>query len=300
MLGQSAPFSGAAEQLGLQFHLGAQLYFEALNQKGGVNGRRIELKRLDDGYEPERCAENTRKLLADDVFALFGYIGTPTSVAALPLATEAKVPYFAPFTGAEVLRDPFNRYAIHVRASYYDETAAIVLHVVDTHPEAGLAPPMGTPQRAEFYKWLVWLTNTLQYGFCLVVGTPATAEATEALGEDLWAMVCDGPAERLALTVNTQPLMLTAGVAAWRAWLAAGGAKPALVATQAGLRAEIAATKAEKVVDATGAGDSFNGGYLSARIAGASPEEAVRRGHQVAGVVIGHKGALVDSALVRG
>ena len=56
------------------------------------------------------------------------------------------------------------------------------------------------------------------------------AEASEALGEDLWAMVCDGPAERLALTVNTQPLMLTAGVAAWRAWLAAGGPKPAVVA----------------------------------------------------------------------
>ena len=56
------------------------------------------------------------------------------------------------------------------------------------------------------------------------------AEASDALGEDLWAMVCDGPAERLALTVNTQPLMLTAGVAAWRAWLVAGGPKPAMVA----------------------------------------------------------------------
>jgi len=132
VLGQSAPFSGAAEQLGLQFHLGAQLYFEALNQKGGVNGRRIELTRMDDGYEPERCVANTRKLIADGVFALFGYIGTPTSVVALPLATEAKVPFFAPFTGAEALRDPFNRYAIHVRASYFDETAAIVRQITGT------------------------------------------------------------------------------------------------------------------------------------------------------------------------
>lgn len=56
------------------------------------------------------------------------------------------------------------------------------------------------------------------------------AEASDALGEDLWQMVCDGPAEKLALTVNTQPLMLTAGVAVYRAWLAAGGPKPALVA----------------------------------------------------------------------
>ncbi|MCW5652894.1 ABC transporter substrate-binding protein [Hydrogenophaga sp.] len=132
VLGQSAPFSGAAEQLGLQFHLGAQLFFEGVNQKGGVHGRRIELRRLDDGYEPERCAANTRQLIGEGVFALFGYIGTPTSVVALPLASEAKVPFFAPFTGAEVLRDPFNRYAIHVRASYYDETAAIVRQTTAT------------------------------------------------------------------------------------------------------------------------------------------------------------------------
>lgn len=126
VLGQSAPFSGPAAQLGVQFHLGAQMVFEAVNERGGVNGRRIELRRLDDGYEPERCAANTRQLLRDDVFALFGYIGTPTSLAALPLATDAKVPFFAPFTGAQALRDPFNRYAVHVRASYNDETAAIV------------------------------------------------------------------------------------------------------------------------------------------------------------------------------
>ena len=126
VLGQSAPFSGPSAQLGLQFHLGAQLHFEAVNAKGGINGRRIELQRLDDGYEPERCAANTRQFIGQNVFALFGYVGTATSLAALPLATEAKVPFFAPFTGAQALREPFNRYAIHVRASYFDETDAIV------------------------------------------------------------------------------------------------------------------------------------------------------------------------------
>jgi len=132
VLGQSAPFSGAAEQLGVQFYLGAQLFFDALNARGGVNGRTIEIRRLDDGYEPERCATNTRQLIGDGVFALFGYIGTPTSLAALPMATESKVPFFAPFTGAEALRAPFNRYAIHVRASYFEETAAIVRQVTGT------------------------------------------------------------------------------------------------------------------------------------------------------------------------
>jgi branched-chain amino acid transport system substrate-binding protein len=126
ILGQSAPFTGPAAQLGIQFYQGAKVYFDQVNAQGGVGKRLIEIRNLDDGYEPDRCAENTRKLIADDVFALFGYIGTPTSIAALPLATKDKVPFIAPFTGAMALRDPFNKYAFHVRASYNDETGLIV------------------------------------------------------------------------------------------------------------------------------------------------------------------------------
>ncbi|HJW11448.1 MAG TPA: ABC transporter substrate-binding protein [Albitalea sp.] len=126
VLGQSAAFSGPASALGEQFKKGAQLLFDRVNARGGVAGRPIELQSLDDGYEPDRCVANTKTLIDAGVFALFGYIGTPTSVVALPLATAAKVPFIAPFTGAEALRAPFNRYALHVRASYYDETAEIV------------------------------------------------------------------------------------------------------------------------------------------------------------------------------
>ena len=126
ILGQSAPFTGPAAQLGLQFYQGAKVYFDQVNAQGGVGKRLIEIRNLDDGYEPDRCAENTRKLIAEDVFALFGYIGTPTSLAALPLAFKEKVPFIAPFTGAMALREPFNRYAFHLRASYNDETALIV------------------------------------------------------------------------------------------------------------------------------------------------------------------------------
>lgn len=129
VLGQSAAFSGPASELGEQFKRGALLYFDRLNARGGIGGRSIELASLDDGYEPDRCAANTKKLIERGVFALFGYIGTPTSLAALPLATAAKTPFIAPFTGAEALRAPFNRYAFHVRASYFDETAAIVKQI---------------------------------------------------------------------------------------------------------------------------------------------------------------------------
>ncbi len=126
ILGQSAAFSGPAAQLGIQFYQGAKVYFDQVNAQGGVGRRLIEIRKLDDGYEPDRCVENTRTLIGEDVFALFGYIGTPTSLAALPLATKARIPFIAPFTGAMGLREPFNRYAFHVRASYNDETALIV------------------------------------------------------------------------------------------------------------------------------------------------------------------------------
>ncbi|CAN7199347.1 ABC transporter substrate-binding protein [Acidovorax sp. LjRoot194] len=126
VLGQSAAFTGPAAQLGVQFNQGAKLFFDQFNAQGGVGKRLVEIRTLDDGYEPERCAENTKKFIADDVFALFGYIGTPTSLAALPLFTQARLPFFGPFTGAEALRQPFNRLIFHVRASYYDETALIV------------------------------------------------------------------------------------------------------------------------------------------------------------------------------
>ena len=124
LLGQSAAFTGAAAQLGIQFHAGAKLFFDRYNADGPA--RRVEIEPLDDGYEPDRCADNTRKLLDKEVFALFGYIGTPTSVVALPLATKAEMPFIAPFTGAMSLRQPFNRMAFHLRASYNDETELIV------------------------------------------------------------------------------------------------------------------------------------------------------------------------------
>lgn len=126
ILGQSAAFTGPAAQLGIQFYQGAKLYFDRANAQGGMGRQQIEILRLDDGYEPARCAENTQKLMANDVFALFGYIGTPTSAVALPMATREKIPFIAPFTGAMALREPFNRYAFHIRASYNDETALIV------------------------------------------------------------------------------------------------------------------------------------------------------------------------------
>jgi ABC-type branched-subunit amino acid transport system substrate-binding protein len=130
VLGQSVALTGPAQQLGLDMQLGAKLYFDKINAAGGVNGRKIVLKTLDDGYEATRAADNTKRLINDEkVFALFGYVGTPTSQASLPIFTAAHVPFVGPFTGAELLRSPVNPLVFNVRASYFDETEAIVQHL---------------------------------------------------------------------------------------------------------------------------------------------------------------------------
>jgi ABC-type branched-subunit amino acid transport system substrate-binding protein len=132
-LGQSAPLTGPAAQLGIQMQAGLKTYFDWVNSQGGVYGRKIELVTLDDGYEADRAAETTRKLIGDEyVFALIGYVGTPTSMAALPIFTAANVPFFGPFTGAESLRNPVSHDVFNVRASYFDETERIVGYLVSS------------------------------------------------------------------------------------------------------------------------------------------------------------------------
>lgn len=133
VLGQAAVFTGPAAQLGIQMRNGIKAYLDYVNEKGGVHGRKLELVTEDDGYEASRAPVATKKLIEEHkVFALTGYVGTPTGVAAMPVFTQAKVPLVGMFTGAEALRVPFNRYIFHVRASYYDETEKIVEQILST------------------------------------------------------------------------------------------------------------------------------------------------------------------------
>jgi ABC-type branched-subunit amino acid transport system substrate-binding protein len=133
LLGQSAAFSGPAAQLGIQMNIGTKAYLDHINAQGGVYGRKIGLKTRDDKYEAKLAPETTKALIEEDkVFALISYVGTPTMQTAIPVFTEAKVPLVGPFTGAQLLHVPFNRYIFNVRASYYDETEKIVEQLVST------------------------------------------------------------------------------------------------------------------------------------------------------------------------
>ena len=98
-----------------------------LSEAGGVGGRELQLIPKDDGYESDRAFTATRQLIDDEqVFALIGAVGTPTSRAALPLAEEAEVPFIAPFTGAQLLRDDELSQVLNFRASYHQETEEMV------------------------------------------------------------------------------------------------------------------------------------------------------------------------------
>lgn len=132
LFGQSAAFSGPAWELGTNMQLGILSAFQEVNEAGGVNGRQLELVALDDGYEPEAAISNTFELIeTNQVFALIGAVGTPTSRSAVPVAYEANVPYVAPFTGAAFLRESTWRNVINLRASYNQETEEMVARLTE-------------------------------------------------------------------------------------------------------------------------------------------------------------------------
>ena len=132
LFGQSAAFSGPAEELGTNMRLGIEAAFHEANQAGGVHGRSLELLSLDDSYEPEKAVTNTLNLIEDEkVFMLIGAVGTPTSRSATPISVSAGVPYLAPFTGAEFLRTLGPENVINVRASYNQETEEMVKRLTE-------------------------------------------------------------------------------------------------------------------------------------------------------------------------
>ena len=126
VFGQSAALSGPARELGRNMNLGIRAAFEEANRAGGIHGRLLRLLVRDDGYEPEAAVNNTRELIGLGVFGLIGAVGTPTSNAAEPIASAAKVPYIGSFTGAEILRRPDQHYVVNLRASYFQETEEMV------------------------------------------------------------------------------------------------------------------------------------------------------------------------------
>jgi ABC-type branched-subunit amino acid transport system substrate-binding protein len=134
VIGQTAGFTGQVAGQVKEMTAAAKAYFEYVNKRGGVNGRKIVLKSLDDGYDGKRAAANANKLIVEDnVFALALSRGTPTSEAIVPVVNEHKVPLIGPATGSQSLHEPFSRYVFNVRAKYRAEAVRIIDHLASVH-----------------------------------------------------------------------------------------------------------------------------------------------------------------------
>src|SRR5664280_3729632 len=132
LFGQAAALAGPSSALGQGMRQGILAAFAEVNAKGGVHGRKLELISRDDGYDPDRSAVQTTKLIEEDkVFALIGAVGTPTTTATVPIAQARNVPFIGPFTGAAFLRAPELRNVVNIRASYSAEAEAWVKHLTE-------------------------------------------------------------------------------------------------------------------------------------------------------------------------
>lgn len=133
VIGQTGVFTGPVAEPALQYRAGAQIYFDEVNAKGGIAGRKIKLVSYDDKFDPKLAAENTKKLLDEDkVFALFGYIGTGAIVGSMPQIIEHRIPVVGALSGSDGLRDPKMSLIFHTRASYGAETGKMVEQLTST------------------------------------------------------------------------------------------------------------------------------------------------------------------------
>jgi ABC-type branched-subunit amino acid transport system substrate-binding protein len=132
VFGQATALEGPASALGQGMKIGLEAAFAEINKAGGIKGRKLELKSVDDGYEPTKSIGVVKKLLEEDkVFAIAGAVGTPTSAATQPIVTAAGAPFIGAFTGAEFLREPYKPLVMNIRASYFQETEAMVEHLTN-------------------------------------------------------------------------------------------------------------------------------------------------------------------------
>lgn len=122
LIGSCSALDGPAHFLGQQTVMGATVYLHAINDEGGVFGRKIQLLAFDDNYDPDKATGCFKRMTKEGVFALGFFVGTPTAKVYVPMAQEEKIPVVGLFTGAQMLYEPLKHYVINVRASYYDET----------------------------------------------------------------------------------------------------------------------------------------------------------------------------------
>jgi ABC-type branched-subunit amino acid transport system substrate-binding protein len=191
-LGMVNAQTGAASGLGQGMRSGAMAVFADINANGGIHGRQIDLLVGDDTYEPDKAIDATLKMIEDEkVFALFGFVGTPTANAVLPIVKETTTPLIGVFSGAMVLREPVIPEVFNIRASYDDELDVMVTRFIEDR---------GAKRFAVFYQddsfGLAGLHGTetaLEKHGLKVVGKAAFQRGTNAVNGGLAALIGTDP-----------------------------------------------------------------------------------------------------------
>jgi len=134
LVGMSGDMSGASADIGLEMKRGLELGFAEINASGGVQGRKVRLLALDDGYVSLVAAKNIRKLISkENVLAILGSVGTPMAMLTVPIVNNSRTLMFAPFTGASMLRkDDVGCCVYNYRASYKQEIGLMVEHILSS------------------------------------------------------------------------------------------------------------------------------------------------------------------------
>jgi branched-chain amino acid transport system substrate-binding protein len=128
VLGHSGDLSGTSAALTRDYVRGMNAFFDEANRKGGIRGEKIRLVSLDDGFNPDKTAENTKALIDQNALALVGYRGTANVQKIIPLVQAAGIAEIGNTSGAKSLRDPYVEGVFHLRASTTDEIEAAVNH----------------------------------------------------------------------------------------------------------------------------------------------------------------------------
>jgi len=132
VFGASLPKTGIMKDLGKDVEYGTNAYFKYANDNNLLKNKKIKFITHDDKYEPELTKKNIKQLInTDKVFALYGFVGTPTVEKILPIIKNTNIPFIAPFTGASFLREKKHKNIINFRSSYFEEIEKIVAYLHD-------------------------------------------------------------------------------------------------------------------------------------------------------------------------
>ncbi|AKJ31142.1 ABC transporter substrate-binding protein [Caldimonas brevitalea] len=205
VIGQTASLTGPQAYPYVEMNRGIKAAFDEINERGGVEGHRLEFRSLDDAGMPEKATENAKQLIERDKIVTFFACGGTTSVLGLlPVAQQARVPLIAPATGSDALR-VHNPLVIHTRTSYSGELNKIAQQLSTTSLQKCAViygnDPFGKATLAAFEAAAKRHNNTEWKAFLLA------GDSAEEVQKTVAEVVAFQPSSLLSLAIGTGSIL---------------------------------------------------------------------------------------------